>query len=288
MVIVDFNGIAISSVVVQKIAIEENMIRHFILNTLRMYNKKFRSQYGDMVIACDSSTWRRDYFPQYKHKRREARDKDEVERENWAETFRVINMVREELEQHSPFHVVKVDGAEADDIIGTLALETQEFGKHDDVMIVSADKDFVQLQKYNNIRQYSPLLKKFVTEQNPHTHLLEHVFKGDASDGVPNILSGDNTFVEGIRQSPVTRKKMDYWIEHLDNLESVMETETYRNYIRNRNLIDLEQIPSDLKADIINTFESVSAQEKPKQYAFMKYLMSKRCKNLITDIEDFF
>lgn len=285
MIIVDYSGIAISSVVVQKLAIEENLIRHFILNTLRMYNKKFRKDYGQMVIACDSSTWRRQYFPNYKFKRREGREKDEVEKANWDEIFRIIGMVREEIEQNLPYRVVKVDGAEADDIIGALALETQEFGKHEPVMIVSADKDFVQLQKYKNVKQYSPMQKKFVTEKNPNTFLLEHVFKGDSSDGVPNVLSGDDVFVEGVRQSPVTRKKMDHWIENADRLEDIMEPEVYRNYVRNRKLIDLTEIPVDLRQDIINTYET---QEDTPNSRVLKYLISKRCKNLISDIEDFY
>jgi len=282
---VDYNGIAISSVVVQKLAIEENLIRHFILNTLRMYNKKFRKDYGQMVIACDSSTWRRQYFPNYKFKRRESRDKDEVEKANWEEIFRIISKVREEIEENLPYRVVKVDGAEADDIIGTLAMETQEFGKHDDVMIVSADKDFVQLQKYKNVRQYSPMQKKFVTEKNPNTYLFEHVLKGDSGDGVPNVLSGDNVFAEGIRQTPVTRKKLDYWAENAQNLESVMGSEIYRNYMRNKKLIDLEEIPEELRTEIINTYES---QEDTPKNRVLKYLISKRCKNLISDIEDFY
>ena len=285
MIVVDYNGIAISSVVVQKLAIEENLIRHFILNTLRMYNKKFRKDYVQMVIACDSSTWRRQYFPNYKFKRRESRDKDEVEKANWEEIFRIISMVREEIQENLPYRVVKVDGAEADDIIGTLAMETQEFGKHDDVMIVSADKDFVQLQKYKNVKQYSPMQKKFVTEKNPNTYLFEHVLKGDSGDGVPNVLSGDNVFAEGVRQTPVTRKKLDYWSEHAQDLQSVMESEIYRNYMRNKKLIDLEEIPEELRTEIINTYES---QEDTPKNRVMKYLISKRCKNLITDIEDFF
>ena len=285
MIVVDYNGIAISSVVVQKLAIEENLIRHFILNTLRMYNKKFRKDYGQMVIACDSSTWRRQYFPNYKFKRREGRDKDEVEKANWEEIFRIISKVREEIEENLPYRVVKVDGAEADDIIGTLAMETQEFGKHDDVMIVSADKDFVQLQKYKNVRQYSPMQKKFVTEKNPNTYLFEHVLKGDSGDGVPNVLSGDNVFAEGIRQTPVTRKKLDYWAENAQNLESVMGSEIYRNYMRNKKLIDLEEIPEELRTEIINTYES---QEDTPKNRVLKYLISKRCKNLISDIEDFY
>lgn len=284
-ILVDYNGIAISSVVVQKLAIEEDLIRHFILNTLRMYNKKFRKDYGQMVIACDSSTWRREYFPNYKFKRREGREKDEVEKANWDEIFRIINTVRDEIQENLPYRVVKVDGAEADDIIGALALETQEFGKHDDVMIVSADKDFVQLQKYKNVKQYSPMQKKFVTEKNPNTYLFEHVLKGDSGDGVPNVLSADDVFVKGDRQSPVTRKKIDYWAENAQNLESVMNAETYRNYMRNKKLIDLEEIPDDLRADIINTYES---QEDTPKNRVLKYLISKRCKNLISDIEDFY
>jgi len=285
MIIVDFNGIAISSVVVQKIEIDENMIRHFILNSLRSYNKRFRKEYGKMVIACDSSTWRREYFPNYKFKRREGRSKDEVEKANWDEIFRIINMVREEIEEHMPYRVVKVDGAEADDIIGTLALETQEFGKHEPVMIISADKDFVQLQKFNNVKQYSPMQNKFVTDKNPHTYLFEHVLKGDSGDGVPNVLSGDDVFVEGTRQSPVTRKKIDYWADNAQDLESVMDANTYRNYMRNKKLIDLEEIPPELYQEIINTYE---AQEDTPNNRVLKYLISKRCKNLISDIEDFY
>lgn len=288
MIIVDYSGIAISSVVVQKLDIEENIIRHFILNTLRMYNKKFRKEYGRMVIACDSSTWRREYFPNYKYKRREGREKDEVEKANWQEIFRIISLIRDELDQSSPYDVIKVDGAEADDIIGTLAINTQEFGQHEPVMIVSADKDFVQLQKYKNVKQYSPMQKKFVTEKNPNTYLFEHVLKGDSGDGVPNVLSGDNVFAEGIRQTPVTRKKLDYWAENAQDLKSAMVPEVYRNYVRNKKLIDLEEIPNDLRDNILGIFNEKSDEDKPKQYAFMKYLMSKRCKNLISDIGDFY
>ena len=284
-IIVDYNGIAISAVVVQKIPLDESMIRHFILNSLRSYNKKFKKQYGEMVIACDSSTWRRQYFPNYKHKRREARDKTQAEADNWHEIFRIIGLIREEIEQNLPYKVVKLDGAEADDIIGTLVQETQEFGKHEPVMIVSADKDFVQLQKYKNVKQYSPMQSKMVTEKNPHTYLFEHILKGDSGDGVPNVLSPDDVFVSGDRQKPVTRKKIDYWSEHAQNLETVMDSETYRNFKRNQALVDLEQTPYDLRQEIINTYEN--QPETPKNLV-LKYLIAKRCKNLIEVVEEFY
>lgn len=282
MIILDFNGIAIGNVITQKLEIQEDMIRHMILNSIRMYNKKFRNEYGQMVIACDSSSWRKDYFPNYKFKRKSGREESSLD---WNEIFRIINMVREEIEQNIPWKVIKVDNAEADDIIGAITIESQEFGKNEPIMIVSADKDFIQLHKYSNVRQYSPMTKKFIEDKNPITYITEHVFKGDSSDGVPNVLSPDNTFVDGIRQSPVTKKKIADWIENIDNLENYMDAEVYRNYCRNKKMIDLHEMPSDLKDTIINTYESTKAASKLK---VLNYLIKKRCKLLIESVEEFY
>jgi 5'-3' exonuclease len=282
VIILDYSGIAFSSIITQKLDIKEDVIRHVVLNTIRMYNKKFRDEYGQMVIACDSSTWRRDYFPNYKFKRRESREESTMD---WNEIFRIINGIRDDLAEHFPYKVVTIDKAEADDIIGTLTIETQEFGKHEPVMIVSADKDFIQLHKFNNVKQYSPLLKKFVVEKNPRMYILEHIFKGDSGDGVPNILSPDNTFVEGIRQSPVTKKKIQEWTDNIDNIETVLDAETYRNFIRNKKLIDLTETPDSVKREIINTYSEIKVPHKSRT---LNYLIKKRCKMLIECVGDFY
>jgi 5'-3' exonuclease len=284
MIIIDYNGIAIGNIITQKLNIEEDLIRHMILNTIRMYNKKFRGKYGQVVIACDSSSWRRDYFPNYKFKRREGREEDKSSMD-WNEVFRIINQVRDEIRDNFPYKVLHIDKCEADDIIATVVETTQEFGQHEDVMIVSADKDFIQLHKYDNVRQYSPMTKKFIEDKNPRTYITEHVFKGDSSDGVPNVLSPDNTFVDGIRQSPVTKKKIENWMSSIDDLRSVMDEETYRNYCRNKKLIDLSEIPDDIKQNIINTYEGTKAASKLK---VLNYLIKKRCKLLIESVEEFY
>lgn len=282
MIIIDYSGIALASIITQRLDIKEDVIRHVILNTIRMYNKKFRDEYGQMVIACDSSTWRRDYFPNYKFKRREGREESTMD---WNEVFRIINGVRDDLAEHFPYKVVTINKAEADDIIGTLTIETQEFGKHEPVMIVSADKDFIQLHKFSNVKQYSPLLKKFIVEKNPRMYILEHIFKGDSGDGVPNILSPDNTFVEGIRQSPVTKKKIQEWTDNIDNIASVLDAETYRNFIRNKKLIDLTETPDSVKQEIINTYDEIKVSHKSR---VLNYLIKKRCKMLIECVGDFY
>jgi len=282
MIVIDYNGIAIAGVVVQKLEINEDLIRHMILNSIRMYNKKFRDEYGQVVIACDARTWRRDYFPNYKFKRRENRDESSAD---WDEIFRIINQVRDEIRQNFPYKVIHIDGCEADDIIGTLAYETQEFGKNEPMMIISSDKDFVQLHKFSNVKQFSPMQKKAVVEKNPRQYLFEHILKGDSGDGIPNTLSPDNTFVDGIRQSPVTKKKIDEWLKNAEDLESFMDENTYRNYVRNKNLIDLSCTPSHLKEAIINTFEEDPVGIKRN---VLNYLIKKRCKMLIECVEEFY
>lgn len=281
MIILDYNAIAIANIVVQKIEISEDMIRHMILNSVRMYNKKFRDEYGQMVIANDSTNWRRGVFPQYKASRRSGRDASPLD---WNEIFRIINLVFEEIGQNLPYKTVRINGCEADDIIATLVETTQEFGKHDKVMIISADKDFIQLQKYNNVRQFSPMTKKFIEDSNPNQYLFEHILKGDASDGVPNVLSPDNTFVDSIRQSPMTQKKIAQFSVPPEDLRTVMGEEVYRNYCRNKKMIDLSQTPIELKNEVIAAYESFQA---PHSSRVLNYLITKRCKLLIDSVGDF-
>lgn len=281
MIVIDYSGIAIAGVVVQKIEPEEDLIRHMILNTIRMYNKKFRDEYGQVVIACDGRSWRKEYFPQYKYKRKANREESSVD---WGEMFRIINKVRDEIQGNFPYKVIQHERAEADDIIGTLVENTQEFGQHEPVMIVSADKDFIQLHKYNNVRQFSPMQKKFVQDSNPRKYLFEHILKGDSGDGVPNCFSGDNTFVDGLRQSPMTKKKIEYYTENAEDLQSVMDQEVYRNYMRNKKMIDLSETPADIKNDIIGMYENQKPAPKMK---ILNYLIKNRCKLLIECVEEF-
>jgi hypothetical protein len=282
MILIDYNQIALSNIFMQRLA-EESLIRHMILNSIRMYNKKYRDEYGQMVICCDGfNTWRKEYFPEYKASRRKNRDNSDFD---WVEIFRVLHLVRDEIKEHLPYKVIHEEGLEADDIIGTLAMRTQEFGMNEPVMIISSDKDFIQLQKYPNVKQFSPMQKKFVTDKNPRTYLFNHIMRGDTGDGVPNVLSPDDTFVSENSQTPLWQKKIDEWLENSDNLREVMDETTYRNYQRNKTLIDLEEIPEHLQNTIINTFDKQTPALKMK---VLNYLIKKRCTNLIEVVEEFY
>ena len=279
MILIDYSGIAISNIFAQKVTVSEDMVRHMILNSLRMYNLKYRKEYGTMVLACDGGSWRKQIYPQYKANRKTSRDASGLD---WQEFFRILGMVRDEVKEHLPYKVVHIQGIEADDVIGTLTEKTQNFGENEPVMIISADKDFIQLQQYSNVRQFSPMTKAFVKEKDATQYLFEHIIRGDSGDGIPNVLSPDNTFVDKIRQKPISAKKIEQWGASRNSLDKVMDESTYRNFQRNQALIDLSKVPQDKKALIINTFESV----KPNSNT-LNYLISKRCTQLIECAEEF-
>jgi 5'-3' exonuclease len=282
MIIVDYSQIALSNIIVQKID-DKDIIRHMILNSLRMYNKKYRAEYGQMVLACDGfNTWRKDFFPEYKAARKKNRSASDLD---WTSIFESLNEVREEIKANLPWKVIHMDGCEADDIIGTLAHQTQEFGQHEPVMIISSDKDFIQLHKFKNVKQFSPIQKKAVTDSHPITYKWNHIMRGDAGDGIPNILSPDDTFISEQHQTQLRQTRVDEWINNLDNLRELMGDDIYRNFQRNQTLIDFEYIPEAIQKNIINTFNETKPAPRMK---VLTYLINKRCNQLIECVEEFY
>lgn len=282
MIILDFSGIAVSNIIVNKMN-DEQMIRHMILNSIRMYRQKFKGKYGEVILACDAgNNWRKDYYPQYKANRKKGREESDFD---WAKAWEILNTVRNEIKENFPYKLIQIDKCEADDIIGALVEQTQEFGQHEDVMIVSADHDFKQLQKYNNVSQFSPLTKKEVKDDNPRLNLIDKVLRGDAGDGVPNILSNDDVFVNGERQTPLSKKKKEAIIEDLVKTHSFHAASWYRNYCRNETLIDLTKTPDNLKNEIIEEFNSQNPSANSSKV--FPYLINKQCKMLIECVEEF-
>ena len=262
--------------------LSEDLVRHMVLNSLRGHNKKFRKEYGEMVIACDSkNVWRRKVFPNYKAGRKANRAKSE---HDWDAIFSMLHNIKDEIRNFLPYKVIEIETAEADDIIATLVnrLQRQVGPNHaKKVLILSGDKDFIQLHN-NNVKQYNPVLSKFVGKgENPSIYIKEHILKGDRSDGVPNILSDDNVFIEGRRQRPLSKKKIDAWVKEVF---MTFTEEEQKNYNRNRKLIDLNCIPPELEAKIINEFNDVKVASRDK---ILNYFITKKLKTLIEVIDEF-
>ena len=281
MIIVDLNQVMLSNLLMQlgnhtNAQLEENMVRHMILNSLRSYKTKFGDEYGEMVIACDNTNyWRRQAFPYYKANRKKAQEKSEMD---WKSIFECMNKIRAELKEFFPYRVIDIESAEADDIIATL-VRTNPF---ETILILSGDKDFIQLHTYGNVKQYDPVRKKYIKHDNPDRYLAEHILKGDSGDGVPNVLSSDNCFVVGERQKPLTQKKIDALIEL--GLEGKTDHPLARNFMRNKQLIDLTMIPKEINAKVIESYDSQDGKDRSK---LMNYFIANRLKNLTEHISEF-
>ena len=284
MILVDMNQISLASVmmhlnITKRDSVEPGMVRHMILNSLRMYRQSFFEEYGELVICYDSKHyWRRDYYPEYKASRKKTRDSSG---HDWDDIFEFLNMMKEEIKDNFPYKVLEVYGAEADDIIATLCHELEfDNGK---TLILSGDKDFVQLQKYKNVSQYSPITKKFVNGIDPSEYLYQHILKGDTGDGVPNVLSPDNTFVDGLRQRPLSKKKISEWAGPM--CEHVLPNdEVKRNYQRNKKLIDLTQSPNELFMECKKAYDDAPEGDRSK---LLNYFIKNRLQELTNSIGDF-
>ena len=283
MILVDLNQVLISNYMAQtrgQKAPNIDMFRHMVLNSIRGYNLKFKEEYGTQILCADSANpWRRDYFPNYKYQRKQVRLETQESSDKWDDLFDIITEVKHEIAENFPYMVLSVDNAEADDIIAILCREAHN--NKEKVMIVSGDKDFIQLHKYEEVNQYSPIQKKFIKDEDPKKYLHEQIIKGDRSDGVPNILSDDNVFVTGEKQQPIHKKRLQEWAE-LDNIP--LGSITRLNYQRNKKLIDLEEIPVAIQEDIINTYRSY---EVPNSSKLLQYFIDHKLKNLMSNINDF-
>jgi hypothetical protein len=288
MILLDLNQVMISNLMMQignnqNNEIEEDLVRHMVLNSLRLYKGKFGEQYGDLVICCDDKNyWRKQMFPYYKAHRKNNREKSPLD---WNKIFTVLNTIRDELKEHFPWRVLQIETAEADDIIGTLCHRFGKILKADDVepiLILSGDKDFGQLQKYANVEQFSPITKKWIRINNPEAFLREHIMKGDRGDGIPNFLSGDNCIVAGQRQKPLMSKKLDTWIS-LNPVDFCNEF-MLRNYKRNEALVNLDMIPQEIQTQINKQYDEYQI---PERKGMLNYFIKKRLKNLMEHVGEF-
>ena len=260
--------------------LEENMVRHMVLNSLRSYRQKFSTEFGEMVIACDNTNcWRKKVFPYYKANRKKNQEKSEMD---WNSIFECMNKIRSELKEFFPYRVIDIETAEADDIIGTLVSKFgQELNTGEKILILSGDKDFIQLHKYSNVKQYDPTRKKWISHANPDMFLKEHIMKGDAGDGVPNVLSSDNCFVVGERQKPLTQKRLSQYMG-LD--PSQYETIIAKNYERNAKLIDLSYTPDEIRTKVMEQYESQKGKDRSKLW---NYFIANKLKNLMEHLSEF-
>jgi len=293
MIVVDFNQTAISNLMAEvggrnDIEIEVPLLRHMIVNSIRGYKQKFGKTYGEIVIACDNQNyWRRKEFSYYKAGRKKAREDSGFD---WKLIFEALTQIRDEINDYFPYKVINIDGAEADDIIAVLAewsqtndLEDNLFPEPRPFLVLSGDHDFIQLQKWNSVTQFSPVQKKYVKpEISPEKYAFEHIIKGDKGDGIPNVLSADDSIVNGVRQKPIMQKKLDEWFKYPEKMPQ--DDEFKKNYERNKKLVSFDCIPKHVKDAIINSYVVQPEKDKSK---LLNFFIQNKMKNMMGLIEEF-
>jgi 5'-3' exonuclease len=293
MIVVDFNQTAISNLMMEigsrnDIEVQVPLLRHMILNSIRSYKQKFGKEFGEIVIACDNQNyWRREAFKFYKAGRKKAREASGLD---WKQIFEALNLIRSEIDVFFPYKVINVDGAEADDVIAVLAEWSQTndtsnvlFSEPKPFLVLSGDHDFIQLQKYKNVKQFSPVLKKYIKpEMSPTQYIFEHTVKGDKGDGVPNALSADDSIVNGVRQAPVSTKKLEAWYKDPTTMpqDDLFKT----RFERNKTLVDFTQIPQSVKDAIINNYTGQPVKNKSM---LLNFFIEHKMKNMLELIEEF-
>lgn len=297
MILVDYSQVALAAILTFQRELKgseaevKNLIRHVTLSTLKSYKKKYGKDYGELVICCDGRKyWRKEFFEFYKGMRKSNRDKSDLD---WKLIFDTLSEMREDLAKVFPYRVLHVDRAEADDIIAVMAKYLQEnllvqqglVEEPQNILILSSDKDFKQLQLYNNVKQWSPMQKKYITatQKEITEHKIEHIVKGDTGDGVPNILSKDNVFMEGERQKPMSAKRLQEFFEK--GFDACKNDEERRNWHRNATLVDFQFIPTDVSEEIIKAY--INTQPSGDKMTIMNYLIEHRCRLLLDELEDF-
>lgn len=286
MLIMDFSQVAISTIMAElkntnNADISVPLVKHMILNNIRSNRQKFYREYGELVIACDSRHyWRKEIFPHYKASRKKNR-KESIY--NWDQIYTAIDEMKADLASYFPYAFIEVHGAEADDVISTLVRWTLDNDLVDNglesgpqpVMVLSGDHDFVQLQKYPHVQQYSPIQKTFVkADISPDMMLREHILRGDTGDGIPNVFSAEDTLVtDGKRQKSIFEKDMVGW--RTKSIDAWEGTPQWDRVQKNRQLIDLSYTPEDIQDQIVAKYLEDRAGRNRSQLLnyFMKHKM---------------
>jgi hypothetical protein len=297
MILVDYSQVSLAAILTFQRELKgneaevKNLIRHVTLSTIKSYKKKYGKEFGQIVICCDGRKyWRKEVFEHYKASRKKNRDASDLD---WKLIFDTLSEMREDLGKYFPYKVVHVDRAEADDVIAVLTKWAQEneliqqglVEEAQKVLILSSDKDFKQLQLKWDVKQWSPMQKKYVTGSKSEIvdWMVEHIAKGDSGDGIPNILSADDVFVKGERQKVMSSKRLDEFLDK--GIDACRNDDERRNWDRNKRLVDFAYIPEDVEKQIVDTY--LSSKPNGDKMTIMNYLIANKCRLLLDELEDF-
>ena len=216
-----------------------------------------QSNFVDTIIAKDSKlvkSFRYSLYPEYKLTRKLNRAKrgqykiGPVFDELYANVFPSI------FGDHAVQLVV--DGAEGDDVIASIARSQRIAEDYEKIILISSDRDFVQLQIDRPVSQYDakgemvlPKLKhgNEVVDLTPQQALMIKIISGDSSDNIKPIKPK----IGEIRAYKYITEKTDEFKKMLRE-----EPEVAQHLILNSKLIDFKNIPVELSQKVVDEYYS--------------------------------
>lgn len=269
----------------------QDIIRHVTLKSIAMANREYKKQFGQLVLCCDSrNVWRKQKFPYYKAHRSKNKEESDLD---WQSINMFIDALKQDLISYFPYPVIQAEAAEADDCIAVICKYNFEnninnsgnpldefFGDPEPTLIYSSDGDFKQLHKFKNVKQYSPIQKKWVRNDN-QDFLVEKIISGDKGDGIPSVLMSPDWLVNGEGRATSVTKAV---YAKYKNYDGLTQDEKDR-YNLNKELIDFDYIPKNIEESIISQYTQPIKTIK-KQEIF-NYLVKHRCRELVDKIGDF-
>lgn len=268
MLLIDLSGVAYHKIInfyvnEQEPSIEQ--VRHTLFTDLIDYEKQYSEQFGRMIICADNKPYWRSYVqPAYKAPRLKARETSTINSDLFYEHLAIL---KQDIIEYTNYVMIDTRGAEADDVIAVLAKYAHD--KDEKTVIVSSDKDMIQLQTlYSGTFQFSPNRNKMLTLENTEYDLVTHILKGDTGDGIPNVFSVEDFFmIEGDkpRQKSITKKIIAEVSEHYpDNLENceLLDKVALNRFKQNQELIDTRYTPELIKETIEVLYSTKITQTK--------------------------
>jgi hypothetical protein len=264
-------------------------IKNYFFRDILHIRQKFRDA-GEFIICRDAkSNWRKDFFPYYKINRKDARAEMPFD---WELCKEAIEVIGQDLVDWFPYKVVQTEKAEADDVIAVLTKHIRGWKpgmgicvKDEEVTIGSRDGDFLSLQIIPGVQQYSLIDKKYLRETDPEGFLRRKILKGDTGDGVPNVLSEDDSIAMKIRQKPITEARITTWESHWKETGQLHPDLDFAKYDRNKRLVDLvDGIPQEISDQILQDYKACTPTNRLKTAS---YFIHNRMQELHRDLQHF-
>lgn len=285
MILLDTNQIMISNLFAmygkkEVNDLDINQVRHAVLKGILYYHNRFKDKYGDMVLCYDTNNyWRTEVFPQYKAPRKNKQTSSNID---WSKVYGLFTVIKKEIKENFRFASIEVPTVEADDIISSVCKSISD----EEILIISSDKDFQQLQHLGNVKQYSPAHKDFLVCEDPEWYLKNHIIRGDSSDGIPNILSDDDTFTDPDKKQTIMNKKRFNMLYDMINSGEIENSDFCESYDRNKTLIDFNSIPDDKNYEILEAYQNaIDLRNSVDENRGINFINSNGLNSILNDLE---